>query len=400
MFEIGWRYKALCCALGVIGCLAGCAGGAVQFAPTAPPPEAVPLTYQHPSGAFSLVLPPNWSVYSQHLSNLATASFAPPHSAEPVLLVAVADLGAPIEASALGELLFQYQTQIRPDAGRYTEQDRQVMGDGSWRLTGVRLQAIGAPLAVNTFIQRSGSLLAIAEVVVPADPTLRAQVQTIINTLAIGPQSDLTPSDMSAFAKMTSSALEVVNVYAWTTPQGVFFITGEVANRGLEAVGDVPVRGTLWSAGDVGLAEALDTVMAYSIGPGEFAPFSLRFGQGQPSDSAYYRVEIGYDNWQPSPSPSVVGAEALSWTDSVGYNQSDQLQIYGIITNVSADTVRDVRAIVTVFDADERVIAAGYTPAQPQVLASGAAANYLLVIPELGGAPAHYIVNVQGRVGP
>lgn len=387
-------------ALFTLFCLSGCTGGAVQFAPTPPPLESLAATYRHPSGAFSLVLPPNWSVYSQNLTQLATASFAPPDSEEPLLLVAVANLGAPIEANALGDLLFQYQTQIRPDVGRYTEQDRQAMSDGSWRLTGVRLRAADAPQLLNTFIQRQGSLLAIIEVVLPPDnATLRAQLQTIVNTVVIGPQADLAPSDIGIFAKMAYSSLEVANVHAWTTPEGVFFITGEVVNRGLDTVADVPVRATIWSADDIGLAEALDTVMAYSVRPGEFAPFSLRFGQGQPPSSAYYRIEVGYDGWQ-APSLPVVASEALSWTDAISYNQSNQLQISGIITNISADTLTNVRAIVTVFDADERVIAAGYTPSQPETLEPGEAANYLIVIPELGGAPSNYIVSAQAYVRP
>ena len=65
--------------------LTGCGSGAVVFAPTPPPPDLSPLRYEHPSGAFSVVVPRNWPVFTQHATTLAAASFSPPDSGDPLL---------------------------------------------------------------------------------------------------------------------------------------------------------------------------------------------------------------------------------------------------------------------------------------------------------------------------
>ena len=79
--------------------LGACSSGAVVYVPTPLPPEENPQTYEHPSGAFSLVLPPNWSAYTQNLTNLASASFSPPDSREPLITIAVINMGEAIEAA-------------------------------------------------------------------------------------------------------------------------------------------------------------------------------------------------------------------------------------------------------------------------------------------------------------
>jgi len=123
--------------------LAGCSGGAVVFAPTPLPPDFSPLLYTHPSGAFTVALPRNWSVYEQYTTVLAAAAFSAPGANEPALRFAVINTGQPVSSSFLGDFLDRYQKQIRPDAVDYAEVSRQAMGDGSWRLTGLRHTAGG-----------------------------------------------------------------------------------------------------------------------------------------------------------------------------------------------------------------------------------------------------------------
>ena len=101
---------------------------------------------------------------------LAAASFAAPDTNEPALRFAVMNLGKKLDSAALGDLMNQYQTQIRPDAQRYTETGRQAMGDGSWRLTGLRHAEGGITREVNTFIQQSGNFLGVIDVLLPDDP--------------------------------------------------------------------------------------------------------------------------------------------------------------------------------------------------------------------------------------
>jgi hypothetical protein len=381
--------------LGVL--LAGCSSGAVVFAPTPPAADLSPLRYDHPSGVFSVVVPRNWSVSMQNTVTLATASFAAPEDIEPRVSFAVINLGRDLTSDDLGDIIQQYQTEVRPDADRYTEQDRQAMGDGSWRLAGLREAEGGQTEQVNTFVERAGSFLGVVEVVLPDDPDHLASLQTIINSFAIQPDARLQAGELSALASVTRSALEILHVSTWTAPGGVFFITGEVANYGDTLLTDIPVRAVLLTDNGLGVLEAVDTVMGYGIPPGGFAPFSLRFGQGQPALTTRYELTLGNDTWESDPDAVIFGQDELTWTDESSFTEEGQLLITGTITNVSSQRIRNLRAVATVFDDSQNVIAAGFTDLTVAQLAPDESAPFQIVVPETGGEPAHYIVNVQGR---
>jgi hypothetical protein len=377
--------------------LAGCSSGAVVFAPTPPAADVSPLRYEHPSGAFSVVLPRNWSLSMQNTVTLATASFAAPEDAEPRVSVAVVNLGRDLTADDLGDIIQQYQTEVRPDADRYTEQDRQAMGDGSWRLSGLRAAVGGLTQQVNTFIEHAGSFIGIIEVILPDEPERLPTIQTIINSFAIRPDAPLQAGELSALSSVTRSTLEILRVSTWTTPGGVFFITGEVANYGDTLLTDIPVRAALLTDNGLGVVEAVDMVMGYSIPPGGFAPFSLRFGQGQPALTTGYELTLGNDAWQSDLNAVVFGQDELTWTDESNITQEGHLLITGTVTNTSSQSVRNLRAVVTVFDDAQNVIAAGFTDLAAAQLSPDETAPFQIRVPEMGGEPAHYIVNVQGR---
>jgi len=375
--------------------ITGCTGGAVRFAPTPLPPELNPTTYQHPSAAFTLVLPPNWSTFSQNLTTLASTSFSAPNTDTPTIRVAVVNLGDDIQANDMGELLLQYQTQIRPDVDRYTEQDRESFGDGSWRLTGLRTLAGGNTQQVNTFIDRAGSLLAVIEVTLPNDTALRADIQRIINTFEVNAAANLPPADLSALSVSADSPLEVINVSTWVTSDGVLYVTGEVTNHSAEPVSRIPVRAIQIDAEGNGIAEAVDTVMGYTLHPETFLPFSLRFGQGQVEGAVKYGVLVGEDDWNPESVLTILNEDEFDWTDDSNFNEAGQLFITGNITNTSLETAKDTKIIVTVFNDQQEVIASAFHDVQPAILSAGATTDYTLLVPDVGGTPATYILTVQ-----
>jgi hypothetical protein len=383
------------CGLLLVMLLVGCSGGAVVFAPTPPPPDLSPLPYKHPSGAFSVTVPRNWSVFVQNTTALAAASFAAPDTNEPALRFAVMNLGKKLDSAALGDLMNQYQTQIRSDAQRYTEIGRQAMGDGSWRLTGLRHAEGGITREVNTFIQQSGNFLGVIDVLLPDDAAQQTVLQSIINTFTIHTDAPLQPSDASALASVTGNSLEILHVSTWSTAAGVFFITGEVGNYGGEWAENVPIRAVLHTPDGLSVAEALDSVMGYGIPPGGFAPFSLRFGQGQSAITAGYELSLGGADWTPGENQTILGQEVLKWSDDSSVGPDGRLLISGTITNSGGSLIRNVRAVVTVFDTTGSVIAAGFNDVTPGLNAS-ASADFNIVVPEIGGTPVNYIVSVQG----
>ncbi len=385
--------------------LSGCSGGAVVFAPTPAPPDQSPTVYRHPSGAFTVTLPRQWSVYEQNTTTLATASFSAPGSLQPNLLFAVVNLGRDVDATEFGTLVNLYQTQVRSDTGAYVEQSREAMGDGSWRMTGIRSVLGGAAEPLNTFIQKAGTLIGLVDVLMPSDEAQIQTLQGIINSFTLLPAdpAPLDASDLTTLAFAKDGTLGLLHVATWSTASGVFFVTGEVANYGMTTISGIPVQVDLRTADGLSVLGAVDQVMGYGIPPGGFAPFSLRFGQGQPSLATTYTVALGGENWQPTEAV-VYGQNEMSWTDESQFDSFNRLTISGTVTNTSQNVVRQPRAMVTVFDGAQNVIAAGFTDVardanvegSPADLPPGETASFEITLPEIGGEPQNYIVNLQG----
>jgi hypothetical protein len=376
--------------------LAGCEGGAVMFVPTPPPPDTAPVRYDHSGGVFSALIPPGWAVHDQNTTALATAFFSLPGAADPALRVSVVNLGQALDSQAFAALLDDYQTRLRPDARHYTEQDRRAMGDGSWRLTGVRTLPGGVAQPLNTFVEQVGTYLTVIEAVIPPEPERLAALQTAVNSVRVSPDAALDPAEAGVLAA-ASLPLEVTRLHSWTTPEGVLFITGEAANRGAEMAAGLPVRAVLYTDDGLALAEAVDTVMGHALVPGGFAPFSLRFGQGQPAGAARYTLALGGDGWEPGPVDVVYGPDHLDWIDDSRFDDFGRLVVSGVVTNVGAEPVGGLRAVAAVFDAADNVIAAGFSDLAAARLGPNESAPFEIIIPETGGEPALYAVSVQGR---
>jgi hypothetical protein len=155
------------------------------------------------------------------------------------------------------------------------------------------------------------------------------------------------------------------------------------------------VRAILKTVNDDPVADAIDTVMGYAIEPSGFAPFGIRFGQGQPVNAVNYSVILGSDEDEMETDVVIIGAPVLLWTDDIQYTADGDLFITGTITNRGAEDVRAPRAIATVFDERGRVVAVGFTDANDEVLEANSETTYTLLISEMGGAAMNYIVNVQ-----
>jgi hypothetical protein len=376
--------------------IAGCEQGAVVFAPTPLPPDLVSVRYTHPSGAFSIDLPRNWTVSTQNTNTLASAFFTPPTGVAPTLGVYAIHL---IDQPGVTTIIDDYQQLIRPDAARYGEQDRQVMSDGSWRLTGLRVSPGGVSQQINTFIQLSGEYLGVVDAELPDTPDRQAQLERIINSFSLNASADLEPTPLTTLANVAPSQLEILHVSSWGTSSGVYFVTGEVINHSDHFLINVPVRVELQTADGVGLAEALDMVMGYAIPPGEFAPFSLRFGQGQPDNAVQYALTLGAADWTPETANDEIisEVETLTWTDTSSFTPEGHLLISGALTNTGTESVRDPLATVTVFDSRQNVIAAVFSLVTDASLAPQESIDFNIQIAEMGGDPSNYIVNIQAR---
>ena len=236
--------------------------------------------------------------------------------------------------------------------------------------------------------------------IVPTDRRLLAELETIINTFVIHPETALEPTPLATLSFAAQSELAVVNVADWMTPEGVYFVTGEVVNNGNTMIGGIPVLVELRQADGTVAVWAADTVMGYGLPPGGYAPFSLRFGQGRPIEVVRYAVTIGGQDWSMAATTpaTVYGAESLTWTDTSTFSPEGYLLISGVVTNNSALVIRAPLAVVTVFDSTRKVIGARFEPIA-EALLPGASLDFQLMITEFGGEPANYFLNIQGLPG-
>ncbi len=390
-------------ALLAIALLSGCAQGAVQFAPTPLPPDRSPLLYTHPSGAFSISVPRDWVTQTTEDAVLASAAFSIPGQHSPALSVATVNLGADTPAGQLSDLVDAYQSLHRPDLTRYREQERRALGDGSWQVTGVR--SLGGSIEqLNTFIQTADGLIAVAEVVVgsdtPRDAAEMAALQTAMNTLRLLPGSQLQPAPLAALGSVRSRSAAVQNVNAWRNAYGVFFITGEVANFSTQTLSDAVVRVSLRDAAGNVLSEAADGVMGHALPAGGFAPFSLRFGDGQPAAAQTYTVQLELPNAATPLTRPVYGRGSFVIEDeSPRFTEENHLVISATLRSQADVTLTDLIALVTAFDLDGQVIAAWRVDLPGGPLAPGETRDIALRVTEIGGEPSNYILEVQG-LGP
>ncbi len=373
--------------------LFGCEGGAVVFAPTPAPADQSPGRYTHPSGAFSVVLPRVWPLYEQNATTLASAAFSAPDGG--TLLFAVINVGRELSDSEFIDAITRYQSQLRSDVAEYTEQNREQMPDGSWRMAGYRAIP-GGYEQVNTFIQRVGGMIGLVEVVLPSDLARAADIEQIVNTFSVNPSGGLDEAGIETLAFAKPSSLAILHVATWLTPDGVFFVTGEVGNYGTVTSAPIPIEARLLASdGQTQIRGAADVTMGYGIPPGGFAPFSLRFGEGQPPDATQYALILGGEEWVPTEAEFSTSNE-LTWTDSSRFDGFNRLIITGEVTNQSAVTFSGVRAVVTVFNDLQQVIGAASADLAGVPLEPGAVTAFEIIVPEVGDVPANYIVTVQG----
>jgi hypothetical protein len=375
--------------------LSACEGDAVIYAPTPLPPDLSPQPWTHPSGAFSVAVPRHWTVFSQNDATLSSATFSPPNLGIPVLTVSVIRLEVSPDSAALESIAAQIQTTHRPDLRHYTQTTAELTPDGAWRFSGARLNPDGSQTALNTFISATGNLVVVTDAVVTLDVVVLADVQRAVNTVSLNPGSPLPITELSTLSFVHSASLEVQNVAAWTNQTGVLFVTGEVANYTGQTLETVPVRVSLTDSAGNALIEASDFTMGYHLPTGGFAPFSLRFGQGQPTEAVGYRVIVGDGALFP-PARTVISSPDLSWTDESSFAADGSLLIGGVLTHNGAQIARDMLGIVTVFDNAGDVIGAWFSPLGIPELANGASIDYAVRVPELGDGARNYIIEIQG----
>lgn len=375
--------------LSLVIILSACQSGAVIFEPTPLPPDQSPLLYQHASGAFSIAVPQDWALHEQVNAQLASVTFTPPNASAPVLTVGVVHLADYWETLPLIE---RYQTSIRSNAERYQEQDRILMPDNSWRIVGVRETAGGLRQPVNTFFQRVDNLIAVMEIRLMNDPHRLDELERASNTLQLFPENqlDLTAIEMLGF--ISSADLQILDFNAWTTAQDVYYVAGTVRNTTTDDLHDASVVVALLDDQGATVISAFDETMGYSLPAGGTAPFSVRFGEGQPNEATRFQIMVG----EGTALNRRVNHDGLQWVErEIAMTVDGHQLITGVIVNDTENTLYDPQLIVTVFGQNEAIIGTGFVTFHDGALGAGESAEIIMRIQDLGGTPTSTLLTLH-----
>jgi hypothetical protein len=184
---------------------------------------------------------------------------------------------------------------------------------------------------------------------------------------------------------------------AWEDTNSGFVIAGQIVNNAAQALEFIRITVQLYDADDNLLAQQDDFVSSDLVLPGEYAPFSMSFSDGLPPGTVRYDLNATA-RYADFAARTFYGPENFEWTSEAGFDENNLLVVQGQVRNEGNKSANLVKVIVTVFDADQRVIATDTTLVDQQRLEPGQASSYSVAFVELGGTPNTFLVTVQAIV--
>ncbi|GAB4475146.1 MAG: hypothetical protein Kow00124_15860 [Anaerolineae bacterium] len=387
--------------------LSGCAAN--QPTPALVDPSGF-ATYTHPTGVFSIDLPPDWVVSDTSDNRAVRVEFSPPGSAEPWITVYVINSAVlnptaildPENASSpagydFDTLVATYQTLSYNRAGSvFKELAREPQPDGSLRLTIVE-DAPGGAVQYNDFSQPVGVYFSALRVRLPDDPAQVRALNRIVNTFRVAPDAGWM-SDVAVSMEQSSARADTIGfsgLNAWLNASGGYEIAGQIANNSPGALEFARVTVQFFDSEGRMIADRDDFVPSDLILPGEYVPFSIVFPDGLPAGAVRYDISASarYADFNLR---TFYGPENLAVTSAAEFAESGLLVISGQVRNEGTQTAELVKVIVTVFDDQQRVVGTATTLVDRQTLAPGETSPYAVSFVELGGTPATFQVSAQG----
>ena len=380
---------------------AACQSSPVILVATPMPPDAAFHTYRHPSGAFTIRLPADWSIRDVSRADTVRVEFSPPGNTGLPLTVYVANTGAVLDSASLLDALNKYQSVVNGDASVYHEIGRTAQGDGSWRLIGIRQTPIGAR-QLNTFLQADKAFLTAIETdITSADETRLTQMRAIINTYRADPSAVLTASSLSSntspAVNTSSGTIAFANMFTWTDSTGGFNINGELSNVSGGPLEAVRVTAQLYDSSSSVIAEEGDVIASKVLASADSAPFSIRFRNGKPSQAVRYELQASARGAEYNLA-SYLGADSfIKGNEAPSYTPSGYFVVAGDVVNQTKQAAHAVRVTVTVYDQEQRVVASQSEFVEKPDLLPGESSHYVATFYQLAGSPMRFVTHVEGQ---
>jgi hypothetical protein len=387
----------------VASALSACETSPVVVVATPIPPDVKFYTYRHPSGVFSLRLPPDWSVRDLSHGDTIRVEFSPPGNTGLPMTVYVLNTGAALDAASFLDAISRYQAVVNGESSVYTEVSRNAQGDGSWRLAGVRQTPIG-PRQLNTFLQANKAFLSAIEVdLTDASDAELQTLRAIINTYRVDPTAVIGASSIQApedaGADTSSGILAFSGLYTWTDTQGAFIINGQVTNQSDRALEGIRVTAILYDAQNNSLAEQANVIPVEVLSDKAKAAFSIHFRNGKPSQVVRYELQAAARNAEYALKTHLGDDSFLRGNEKAVYNTGGFLTIVGDVVNKTQGIAHFVKVTAIVYDEQQRVVATDSAFLSKPDLQPGDTGHFEITLYEMGGNAARYVVSVEGKSG-
>ncbi len=361
------------------------------------------VTYAHPTGVFTLDMPPDWIVNDTSDSYALSVEFSPPGSPDPLVGVYVVSLNvidvvdADGDSSGVEAYVENYETTFYTlSEATFKEISRDPQPDGSLRIRAVVDTPQGA-IQHNDFIHVIGPYFIALRTQIPDDPAPKRTLSRIINTLTVEQNAEWASAVEAAQGSTRQGVVGFSGLNAWVDRNSGFVVVGQIVNNGDYALEFVRIAAQLYDSDNNLLAEQDDFVSSDLVLPSEYTPFSIVFSDGLPPGTVRYELHASA-RYADYTMQTFYGPENFALTSEAEFDDNGFLVIRGQVRNEGTQTANLVKVIVTIFDEQQRVIATDTTLVEAQRVAPGETSPFVVRFAELGGVPNTFLVTVQGIV--
>lgn len=405
--KMTWLSLAALLVLGPV--LSACGGSVTSNDPvfvvaTPVPPDAGFVTYEHPSGVFSVRTPPEWVAGELPDPDGVRVQFTTLEGDQAVtrLSVYIVNTGEPMTPEAFAQAANAYQPPEDLASYGWQELGRADQRDGSRRIVGVRTYPMLGPRALNIFLQGVGAFFAALEVdVTEADTATLDTLTAVINTFRVNPDTELAVGAVQQAVAGVTSFTGVVGFngyYAWTDSDGVFHLTGEAVNTTPYPLEAVRLSGVLFDAQGRRLVEQSDILPLDVLGPGQGAPFDLRFEGGKPPNAVRYELNVAGREAEYALQSFYGPENFVVANDYADYSTQGHLVVRGELANVGPSIAEAVKIVAAIWDDQGHIVATETLFIAKPRLVPQEAVSFEVPFYELGGPAVTYTLTVLGTV--